>query len=69
MPRHCALLRFLMIVIACLLIGATSLTAQQQPPTSPAGRTQIVLLGTGNPPADPDRSGPATAIVVSYVQF
>ena len=25
------------------------------------GHTQVVLLGTGNPPADPDRSGPATA--------
>ena len=23
---------------------------------------QVVLLGTGNPPADPDRSGPATAV-------
>ena len=28
------------------------------------GRTQIVLLGTGTPNADPDRSGPALAIVV-----
>ncbi len=27
-------------------------------------RTQIVLLGTGTPNADPDRSGPAVAIVV-----
>jgi ribonuclease BN (tRNA processing enzyme) len=54
-----------MIVTACLLIGATSLTAQQQPPTSPTSRTQIVLLGTGTPPADPDRSGAATAIVVN----
>ncbi len=29
------------------------------------GATQIVLLGTGTPNADPDRSGPATAIVVN----
>lgn len=28
-------------------------------------RTQIVLLGTGTPNADPDRSGPAVAIVVN----
>ena len=27
--------------------------------------TQVVLLGTGTPPADPDRSGPATAVVVN----
>lgn len=28
------------------------------------GRTRVVLLGTGNPAADPERSAPATAIVV-----
>lgn len=28
-------------------------------------RTQLVMLGTGNPNADPDRSGPALAIVTS----
>lgn len=65
MSSHGALFRLLMIVTACLLIGDTSLTAQQQPPSSPTSRTQIVLLGTGTPPADPDRSGPATAIVVN----
>jgi ribonuclease BN (tRNA processing enzyme) len=54
-----------MIVTACLLIGATFPTVQQQQPTSPTSGSQIVLLGTGNPPADPDRSGPATAIVVN----
>jgi ribonuclease BN (tRNA processing enzyme) len=32
---------------------------------TPAGQTHVVLLGTGSPPADPDRSGPATAIVVN----
>ncbi len=29
-----------------------------------AQSTQVVMLGTGNPNADPDRSGPAVAIVV-----
>jgi ribonuclease BN (tRNA processing enzyme) len=28
------------------------------------GRTRVVMLGTGTPNADPDRSGPAVAIVV-----
>lgn len=34
-----------------------------------AEQTQVVLLGTGNPPADPDRSGPATAIVVNGTPY
>jgi ribonuclease Z len=32
-------------------------------------RTQVVLLGTGSPPADPLRSGPATAIVVADTAY
>lgn len=40
-----------------LLVIVASATAQQ--------KTQIVMLGTGMPVADPDRSGPATAIVVN----
>jgi ribonuclease BN (tRNA processing enzyme) len=28
-------------------------------------RTQVVVLGTGNPSADPERSGPAVAVVVN----
>jgi ribonuclease Z len=33
------------------------------------GATQIVLLGTGTPNADPDRFGPATAIVVNGAAY
>src|SRR2546426_7177673 len=33
------------------------------------GHTQIVLLGTGNPAPDPERSGPATAIVVNDTPY
>jgi ribonuclease BN (tRNA processing enzyme) len=32
-------------------------------------RTQLVLLGTGTPNADPDRSGPALAVVVDDVPY
>jgi ribonuclease BN (tRNA processing enzyme) len=32
-------------------------------------RTQLVLLGTGTPPADPDRSGAASAIVVNGAAY
>src|SRR3989442_14613540 len=31
--------------------------------------TQIIMLGTGTPVADPDRSGPATAIVVNGTPY
>ncbi|MEP7001563.1 MAG: MBL fold metallo-hydrolase [bacterium] len=34
-----------------------------------AGRTQIVMLGTGTPIPDPDRSGPAVAIIVDSVAY
>lgn len=32
-------------------------------------RTQIVMLGTGTPHPDPDRSGPATAIIVNNTPY
>lgn len=32
-------------------------------PDKPLPATRVVLLGTGNPQPDPDRSGPATAVV------
>src|SRR4026208_2101149 len=31
--------------------------------------TQVVLVGPGAPPADPDRAGPATAIVVNGTPY
>ena len=40
--------------------------ADAQPaPNAPQSGTKVVLLGTGNPGPEPDRSGPATAIVVN----
>src|SRR5438552_16714548 len=52
-----------------LLVMLTAVTGVAQEPTSrlpsqPTARTRVVLLGTGTPIPDPDRSGPATAIVV-----
>jgi len=48
------------------LILVLALTVVVRPPASqtPAAATKVVLLGTGTPNADPDRSGPAVAIVV-----
>jgi len=47
--------------IAVLLLAAMSASgaARREP-----ARTRVVMLGTGTPNADPDRSGPAVAIVV-----
>jgi len=51
--------------MVCSAILTASLAAQQKASPSPPSKTQVVLLGTGNPFPDPDRSGPATAIVVN----
>ena len=55
------------LAAAAAAILTLSLVAQQT--TLPASHTQIVLLGTGNPAANPDRSGPATAIVVNGTPY
>jgi len=54
-----------LLIAACgaLLIGAAH--AELAPSTT----TQVVLLGTGTPNADPDRSGPAVAIVVNDTPY
>ena len=49
------------IAVSCLL-PATMATAGG---VEKAPATRLVLLGTGTPQPDPDRSGPATAIVVN----
>ena len=58
---------------ALLTIGLAQLAAidvaGQQPEPQSAGKTHVVLLGTGNPAPDPDRSGPATAIVVNGTAY
>src|SRR5258708_34026425 len=47
-------------ILAAMAIGVAYIA----PIGSASSRTQVVLLGTGTPGADPERSGPATAIVV-----
>jgi|SRR5215467_2158040 len=50
-----------------VLMTVTTAAVPQQPtqvPKAVALRTKVVLLGTGTPVPDPERSGPATAIVV-----
>ncbi len=56
------------ILCSALLLHTVSACAQEaQKP--PASKTKVVLLGTGNPGPDPDRSGPATAIVVNGTAY
>jgi len=42
-----------------------AVVAGQTPVAPPVPLTRVVMLGTGTPVADPDRSGPAVAIVVN----
>lgn len=49
------------VILVCLLIGVPTVFGQDG--------TQIVLLGTGTPNADPERSGPSVAIVVNDTPY
>jgi hypothetical protein len=60
------LLRAATVSVALL---ATPLTGQQSSTTTPSRQTHVVLLGTGDPAADPDQSGPATAVVVNDTPY
>jgi hypothetical protein len=58
-----------MLVLFALVSAAFRSTAPQGNTTQSSPTTQIVLLGTGTPGWDPDRSGPATAIVVNGTPY
>lgn len=55
-------------LMVCVLITAGCGSADQaseQPTVDYSIGTHVVLLGTGTPNADPDRSGPAVAVIVN----
>lgn len=54
---------------ALLASGFTAAYGQPVPASPTESATKVVMLGTGNPGIDPDRSGPATAIVVNDVAY
>ena len=56
-------------ISAVAVATMAALTARQVPAVSQALQTKVVLLGTGTPAANPDRSGPATAIVVNDTAY
>ena len=51
-----------------MLLAASMVEAQIGTPPVPA-RTRLVLLGTGNPRPMPERSGPASAVVVNDTAY
>jgi len=53
------------LLIAVFLLSGWKIHSQE----SGNRKTQVVLLGTGTPNADPDRSGPSVAIVVNDVSY
>jgi ribonuclease BN (tRNA processing enzyme) len=55
------------IVVSSVVAAAPS--AQQSPGAAQSSSTKVVLLGTGTPGPTPDRSGPATAIVVNDTAY
>ena len=55
--------RQVLAVVTLLLVFAWHSASFAQ--SAPATKTQVVMLGTGTPLPDPDRSGPSTAIVVN----
>lgn len=54
-------------LILCVLLVWTSPSAQTRSEVRPA--TQVVVLGSGMPNADPDRFGPAVAIVTNGTAY
>ena len=56
------------MVITSVVGVALSGAAAARPPVAPPS-TRVVMLGTGTPNADPERSGPAVAIVVGNVAY
>lgn len=63
---------FLGSVCAAVAAGGVVITAQaisQRPEVPQPNATKVVLLGTGTPAPTPDRSGPATAVVVNDTAY
>ena len=61
----------LLLFLAIFSIQTGITEASDNPSSNPGGQsvTKIVLLGTGTPNADPERSGPAIAIVVNDTPY
>lgn len=58
----------LSILLAAFVCRGTT-SAQDSTPGTVHSRTRVIMLGTGNPVADPDRFGPATVILVDSTAY
>jgi ribonuclease BN (tRNA processing enzyme) len=58
-----------MIRLTTVAALAAVLLAGALPRAQPPSRTRLVMLGTGTPNADPDRYGPAVAVVVDETSY
>jgi len=67
--RNGALALALSFVAVVHLVSASAHKTAPEAVSPATTRTQVVLLGTGTPNAEPDRSGPALAIVVDAVPY
>src|SRR5690348_13900710 len=52
-----------MVAVYVLLLAVGQRTTCQESNTKKEKTTKVVMLGVGNPNADPDRSGPAVAVI------
>ncbi|HSE97913.1 MAG TPA: MBL fold metallo-hydrolase [Blastocatellia bacterium] len=60
---------FLLMTILLIAIAREEFSQNVEPPSPVESKTRVVLLGTGTPNADPDRSGPSVAIVVNDTPY
>jgi hypothetical protein len=58
-----------MLSLAGVSLFGPSLADAQRPGPPAEDKTIVVMLGTGNPAIDPDRSGPTTAIVTNGAAY
>jgi ribonuclease BN (tRNA processing enzyme) len=65
--KHLHVSSILVAFLVLLSVVGPGTVAQGTPP-APAG-TKVVMLGTGTPGPDPDRSGPSVAIVVNNASY
>lgn len=66
---HFWLMALVILIVLGLNLVAPAANTEAVAPIHSASVTQIVLLGTGTPIADPDRSGPSVAIVVNNTPY
>jgi len=68
-PQLVGTLRGIALLVLASACASPIISPERSTPEPPTGRTRVVMLGTGTPNAEPDRSGPALAIVVDDTAY